>query len=128
MKYLLDTHTFLWFISNDSKLSNNAISVINNRKNDIFLSQVNIWEMSIKISLGKLQVVTPLNLLIEEFLRVKHINLLSIKNEHIFAVQHLPFHHRDPFDRLLVAQALIEKMSIIGRDVVMDDYSVARVW
>ena len=128
MKYLLDTHTYLWFISNDSKLSNPASLVVQDRSNDVYLSQVSIWEMSIKIGLEKLHLVTPLNTLIEESLRVKHIKLLPIKNEHIFAVQHLHFHHRDPFDRLLISQALIEKMSIIGRYEVMDKYSVARIW
>lgn len=128
MNYLLDTHTFLWFINADPVLSSNAIGLIQAVENNIYLSSASIWEIAIKVSLGKLYVPSPIGMFLEEQLTENSIRLLNIKIEHATVIASLPFHHRDPFDRLIIAQALHEGMPIIGRDAAFDDYGIDRRW
>ena len=126
--YLLDTHTFLWFINDDKALSASAKGLIENPENILYLSIASVWEMAIKVSLGKLEVSSPFAEFIEEQLRENNITLLEIQISHTGLVSTLPFYHRDPFDRLIIAQALAENFSILGKDGVFDNYGVARYW
>jgi PIN domain nuclease of toxin-antitoxin system len=128
MNYLLDTHTFLWFINDDPALSNTAKTLVENAENTIYLSIVSIWEIAIKVSLGRLEIPTPFAQFIDVQLHENSILLLGIETSHTGLVATLPFHHRDPFDRLLIAQSMAENFTIIGKDVAFDDYDVERVW
>ena len=128
MKLLLDTHTFLWFIGGSDRLSQTARSLIEDRDNQPFLSMASLWEMAIKTSLGKLELSLPLEELIPEQMSLNGIGLLGIHIEHVAAVAQMPFHHRDPFDRLLIAQAQIEELSIVGADGSFDAYAITRLW
>jgi PIN domain nuclease of toxin-antitoxin system len=128
MNYLLDTHVLLWILSDDKRLSNQAKVQFLDTKNMIYLSMASIWEMSIKISLNKLKLKSSLETLVDEHVTGNDINLLTIESAHIYPLQKLPFHHRDPFDRLIVSQALYEKMPIISSDKNFDLYSVERIW
>ena len=128
MNYLLDTHTFLWFIGDDQALSATAKAIIEGADNRIYLSIASVWEMAIKVSLGKLQVPSPFADFVLEQLRGNRITLHGIQVAHTGLVATLPFHHRDPFDRLIVAQALTDQLSIIGRDNIFDAYGIQRLW
>ncbi|HEX5439822.1 MAG TPA: type II toxin-antitoxin system VapC family toxin [Ktedonobacterales bacterium] len=128
MKLLLDTHTFLWFLSDDAQLSTPARKLIEDGTNEIILSVASLWEMAIKISLGKLTIGGPFDTFITEQLALNSIGLLSITLAHTAAVAMLPFHHRDPFDRLLIAQSQVDSVPIVSRDAVLDTYGVVRMW
>lgn len=128
MKLLLDTHSFLWFINGDKHLSPNAYSMMTETTNKRFLSVASLWEIDIKISLGKLTIAEPLETFFHHQLTINGIALLGITLHHAIAVRHLPFHHRDPFDRLLVAQSMLEHMPIVSKDATLDAYSVTRLW
>lgn len=128
MKLLLDTHAFLWFIGGDERLSLTARTLIEDGANDAFLSVASLWEMAIKISLGRLQLAQPFEILIPQQLSLNHIGLLGITISHTAKVATLPFHHRDPFDRLLVAQAQVEQMSLVSNDPAFDAYGITRLW
>lgn len=128
MTFLLDTHAFLWFVNDDSMLSVMAKKLIEDPENVIYLSIASIWEIAIKISLGKLEMPSPFTDFIYEQLNENNFTLLEIKIEHTEIVATLPFHHRDPFDRLIIAQSLGENLPIIGRDTTFDAYGVKRYW
>lgn len=128
MKLLLDTHSFLWFVGGDERLSSTARTLIEDVNNDVFLSVASLWEMAIKISLGRLQLAQPFEVFIPQQISLNHIGVLGITISHTAQVSVLPFHHRDPFDRLLIAQALVEKMSIVSRDPEFDAYGITRLW
>jgi len=128
MKYLLDTHAFLWFINDDSLLSARARSIVEIPESTIYLSVASIWEMAVKISLGKLNTPLPLAEFVDEQLWRNSISLLEIRTAHAGQIATLPFHHRDLFDRLIIAQSLIEELPIIGRDSIFDEYGVRRRW
>lgn len=128
MSYLLDTHSFLWFIIDDSALSATAKMLIEDSSNLIYLSTASLWEMAIKVSLGRLDIPSPFKEFIDTQLTTNNITLLEIKTGHAGVLAALPFHHRDPFDRLIIAQSLNEDLTIIGRDAVFDLYGVKRHW
>ncbi len=128
MRYLLDTHAFLWLASSSPQLSDRCSEVYLDSANDCFLSMVSVWEMAIKLSIGKLELETPLARLVEIARDDQGLRLLDIELEHVLLVQTLPFHHRDPFDRLIISQALTEQLPIVGRDAIFDDYGVDRLW
>ncbi len=128
MRLLLDTHTFLWWINNDSSLSEPARIAVSSQVNECYLSLASCWELAIKTSIGKLQLTKTVDRFIPEELADNDFQLLSIDFRHVAKVETLPFHHRDPFDRLLVAQALIEKMTIISADAVLSEYGIKRLW
>ena len=130
MRLLLDTHAFLWFINDDPQLSAYAKSLIEDSANDVLLSIASVWEIAIKASLGKLQIrfATTFEEFITQQLNVNDITLLNISPPHFEPLFTLPFHHRDPFDRLLIAQAITEQLGIIGRDVAFDHYPIKRYW
>lgn len=128
MRVLLDTHTFLWFLDDSPRLSATARALIEDANNEVFLSVGSLWEMAIKVSLGKLSLGQPFETLMPAQLTVNSIELLQITLDHTAKVVTLPFLHRDPFDRLLIAQALVEDISLIGVDTIFDAYGVRRLW
>jgi PIN domain nuclease of toxin-antitoxin system len=128
VKLLLDTHAFLWFIAGSEKLSATARELIEDSANQPFLSAASLWEMAIKLSLGRLHLGRPFEDLIPEQMHLNGIQLLGIEVEHVTPVTTLPFHHRDPFDRLLVAQATVEQMPIVSADPAFDAYPIRRLW
>jgi PIN domain nuclease of toxin-antitoxin system len=127
MRVLLDTHAFLWFIADDTRLPPRARSTIADA-GDVFLSLASCWEMAIKVSIGKLTLSTPVERFLPEHLALNSIQLLEIDLVHAAAVASLPFHHRDPFDRLLAAQAKREQLAVVSADPVFRKYGVKRVW
>ena len=128
MKYLLDTHTLIWFLTGDKKLSDKARHLIDNPDNRKFLSIASLWEIAIKVSLGKLALNKPFEKLFPEQLHFNRIEILDITVDNLIKLTTLPFHHRDPFDRLIVAQALVERLPVIGADVIFDAYGINREW
>ncbi len=128
MRLLLDTHTFLWFIMGNSNLSVNARALIEDTANERLLSVASLWEIAIKLSVGKLKLTAPFDVLIPQQLGLNGIELLNIKMEHAAVVAGLTFHHRDPFDRLLIAQAMAETIPIMSIDTAFDAYPVTRLW
>jgi PIN domain nuclease of toxin-antitoxin system len=128
MRLLLDTHTLLWFLEDNPLLSAKARSAISDPSNQSYYSLVSIWEMSIKISLGKLKTSSPLNPKFEENLNEQGF-LQSVPSfEEVAGVQYLPFHHNDPFDRLLISQAMSSNAHHISKDDVFNSYDVKRLW
>jgi PIN domain nuclease of toxin-antitoxin system len=128
MRFLLDTHAFLWFVLNDSQLSPKALQLIVEPTHDILISSASYWELAIKISLGKYQIPGSFQVWMEQQIAANAFQILPITIAHAATVTILPFHHRDPFDRLLIAQALTEKIAIVSADRVFDSYSVLREW
>lgn len=128
MRLLLDTHALIWIILEPEKLSERVTSLFFDREHEIFLSIVSIWEMQIKLQLGKLNFNLPLSELIESQQQVNDLQLLSITIIHIYALENLLNHHRDPFDRLLIAQAMTEQMPLLSVDAVFDQYPIERWW
>ncbi len=128
MRFLLDTHAFLWFADGNPQLSQSARALIEGLDNQPFLSVASLWEMAIKISLGRLTLARPFEVFIPEQLDLNGISLLEITVSHTAQVSKLPFHHRDPFDRLLIAQAIVEQMPIVSSDKAFEAYSINRLW
>ncbi|HWK88574.1 MAG TPA: type II toxin-antitoxin system VapC family toxin [Longimicrobium sp.] len=128
MRALLDTHTFLWFIGGDERLSTRARGLIEASENAVFVSAAGLWEIAIKHGLGKLSLDRPFAELIPEQLARQQIGVLPIELPHLAEFVRLPLHHRDPFDRLIVAQVRVEDMPIIGVDPAMDSYGIQRIW
>ena len=128
MRVLLDTHAFLWMALDPGKLSSAAKRRITNSGTEKLLSLASVWEAAIKLSLGKLRLDLPLAELVEEEAVQNDVALLPIAKRHVLAVASLPWHHRDPFDRLLVTQSLSEGLAIVSADAAFDAYGVRRIW
>jgi PIN domain nuclease of toxin-antitoxin system len=128
MTAILDAHAFLWFIAGSPNLSNKARSVIEEQTQTSFLSVASLWEIAIKHSLGRLKLAAPFNQVIPLQLKTKRIGLLPIELAHLNVLVTLPFHHRDPFDGLLIAQAIVAQIPIVSADAAFDAYPVTRVW
>lgn len=128
MHLLLDTHAFLWFVSGDGRLSSRARRRIQDRRHDKWLSIASVWELAIKRSLGKLELEISMDELIDTGAVDNGIALLGVTRVHAIGVVDLAFHHRDPFDRLLVSQAMREKMAIVSVDSAFDAYPIERIW
>ena len=127
MDLLLDTHTLIWFFNADEQLSINARNLVANPTNNCFLSIASIWEMGIKISLNKLELRGNLAQ-VAQFMAENAIQLLPITFGHVQQLTALPFHHRDPFDRIIIAQALIEQLVLVTKDAVFGQYKAVTVW
>jgi len=127
MNILLDTHTLIWFCEDDKKLPEKIKKEIENTENTIFISIASLWEMAIKISLKKLKLAIPLEEVIK-LLNENGISIIPIQTEHLLKVASFDFHHRDPFDRLIICQSLVEEMMIITIDEKFDMYGVRRLW
>jgi PIN domain nuclease of toxin-antitoxin system len=128
LRYLLDSHTLLWFLAGASKLSDKARRIIEHPDHDILTSIASLWEIGIKHSLGKLNLHRPFAEVIPHHLEINSIAILGLRTDHVLSVTKLPFHHRDPFDRILVAQALVEEIPIVSCDDALDLYRVERIW
>lgn len=128
MRLLLDTHTFIWFVEDNPKLSHDAKALIENGDNEVFLSAASLWEMAIKVNLGKLDLGLPFETFVPQQLAHNLVSLLDIRFSHIIPVATLPLHHRDPFDRLLISQSITEQMPIVSADTALDGYPITRLW
>jgi PIN domain nuclease of toxin-antitoxin system len=123
MRTIVDTHILIWFLEGSPTLSKSRRQFIAAAENEIFVSIASLWEMAIKISIGKLILAKPLSEVINQ-IAAENMEILPISTEHILRVSSLPFHHRDPFDRIIVAQSLIENLPIITDDAGFAQYSV----
>ena len=128
MQYLIDTHTLLWITDNNPKLSKKAKSIYLNPANDIYISLASIWEVVIKVSLQKLIIEDTVANFINTQIKGNSIKILDIKLKHIVALENLPYYHRDPFDRLIITQSLLEKIPVLSRDRILDQYPIKRIW
>ena len=126
-KYLLDTHTLIWFLEGDSQISPLAKSLVLDTDNELFVSMAYLWEMAIKTSIGKLTLTQPLEQIIKR-LPLEFMELLPIEVPHVLAIQKLPFHHKDHCDRILIAQTITENIEIISIETIFDQYGVKRSW
>lgn len=131
MQYLIDTHIFIWFIQNSPNLNQTARNLIEDSQNKILISIASLWEISIKNSIGKLNLVKGFDAM-ADYLNDNSIEVLPINFAHTVENNKLPFHHRDPFDRIIIAQAIVENIDFISADAVFDEYlkekSIARIW
>ncbi len=125
---LLDSHAFLWFVWDDPLLSPAAKQRIEDPANHKWVSVASCWEIAIKAGLGKLRLGEPATTFLPRELATNHFSLLRIELAHVTLVETLPPHHKDPFDRLLIAQAIIEKRPLVSADAVFDEYGVTRLW
>lgn len=128
MNVLLDTHAFLWFWWDDPKLSETARTVISDPNNRKLISTASRWEVAIKVSLKKLDLGEPFRGFLPQQMLSNNFESLAIDDDHLAALVDLPFHHRDPFDRLLVAQARWDRMPIVSADEQLDAYGIERIW
>ena len=127
MNLLLDTHTLIWLLEGDENLSLNALAAIQNPLNTCYVSSASLWEISIKVSISKLNMAIPLHEL-PRLLWENGIEILPTEFEHFLKVSTLPFYHKDPFDRIIIAQSLVEEMNIIGKDEHFDSYGLNLIW
>jgi len=125
---LLDTHTLLWFVLGDASLSVTARQLIEDATNSKLVSPATCWELAIKISIGKYALHEPYETFIDRAIRQNGFLILPIEPRHTAALINLPFHHRDPFDRLMVAQAMVESLILVSADAVLDAYPIQRLW
>ncbi|WP_374687581.1 type II toxin-antitoxin system VapC family toxin [Promineifilum sp.] len=128
MKLLFDTHTFLWGDGEPERLSSTVLSLCQDPANVLLLSVASAWEMQIKAQLGKLKLKQPLARLVRDQQRANDLRVLPIVLKHVIALQKLPDYYRDPFDRLLVAQAMIEKAVLLTRDTHISQYGIEVAW
>jgi PIN domain nuclease of toxin-antitoxin system len=127
MKALLDTHTFLWAIADDRRLSRKAQQIFTG-PNDLWLSVASVWEILIKVNAGKLLFPKPASPYLLKKLVENRIEVLSISLDHVLRIETMPVHHRDPFDRILIAQSLEEKLPIVTSDPLFAHYPVELTW
>lgn len=125
---MLDTHTFIWFVTDSPKLSVIVKQLIEDENNEKLLTTASVWEMAIKYSSGKLSFGQPFRVFIEQQITLNSIDLLNINLSHIDIVATLALHHRDPFDRLLIAQAMVEQIPILSAAKAFDAYLIQRIW
>lgn len=128
MKILLDTQAFLWLIADAPSASKRAKKIFLDEKNEFLLSLASSWEIAIKISIGKLTLQQSLEKFLPTQLQENGITQLDISFRHVAKVVMLPFYHRDPFDRLIISQAMEEDIPILSSDVAFDKYEVKRLW
>ncbi len=128
MNVLLDTHVLIWWSISPGNLSETVYQLLDDQSNSLFFSLASIWEMQIKLQIGKLTLNLPLPQLIENQCQTNGLQLLSIETSHIYALNNLPPHHKDPFDRILIAQAIVETIPIVSIDGIFDNYPIQRLW
>lgn len=128
MTLLLDTHSFLWFWWDDPQLSETAKQAICDPANRKLVSTASCWEIAIKVSLKKLDLGAPYRGFIHQHMVRNNFELLQITDEHMAGLVDLPFHHKDPFDRMLVAQSLYEQIPLVSADPQLDAYGLTRIW
>lgn len=128
MRYLLDTHCFLWHFSAPERISKDAAGVLVDARNELHLSVASTWELIIKTSIGKLTLPEPAHEFVESRVVLLSCSVLDITREHLRNLATLPLHHRDPFDRMLIAQAQAEGLILVTSDRAFDSYDVAKIW
>lgn len=128
MKLLLDTHTLLWWRDNPAELSPPALTALCDPNNSLLISLVTLWELQIKVDLNKLSIGVSLSEMVRQEVEVNGMELLPITPAHIYTLSRLPHHHRDPFDRLLIAQAQVENATIVTKDHLIALYSLSILW
>jgi len=128
VKLLLDTHAFLWWITDDPHLSHRARTLIGGGENEVFLSAASAWELAVKVALGRVELEQPLDRFVPDQLERNGFQALPVSVRHALALPALPPLHRDPFDRMLVAQALTEEMTLVSADREIRRYPVPVAW
>lgn len=128
MRLLLDTHVFIWWDSEPLRLTSQVRALCRDPENILLLSVASVWEMQIKMQLGKLKLTLPLAEVVKSQQQINNLQILPISLEHVLALETLLPHHKDPFDRLLIAQANIEKATLVSRDQVFAKYPLCMVW
>ena len=128
MRLLVDTHAFIWFSTDDKRLSTNAGEILSDRSNELLISVGSFWELAIKSRLGKLSLSTSFGEFVNEASIRVPFSLLPLEMPHIELVSQLPIHHRDPFDRMLVAQAIVERVPVLTNDAEFENYDIKIVW
>ena len=128
MRVLIDTHTLIWSLDQPAKVSATAMAVIRPLTNDVLLSAATFWELAIKVGQKKLALSLPYRQWIEKAIVDLKLTILPVTVEYADRQSTLPWHHKDPFDRLLIAQALVEGIPIVSVDVAFDPYGVTRIW
>lgn len=128
MKLLLDTHAFIWWDRDLAKLPTDILNRLQSPENQVLLSLASLWEIQIKLQLGKLTLSGSLANIVRQQQAEKNITLLPIEFSHILELEQLPQHHRDPFDRLLIAQSRVELVAIVSRDAIFESYDCQVVW
>jgi PIN domain nuclease of toxin-antitoxin system len=128
MKLLLDTHAFLWAISGDPRLSEKAEQLFVTGRNELYFSVASVWEVLTKVQIGKLPLPSPVGPYLSDQLARNSVYVLPVQLEHVLRLETLPLHHRDPFDRILVAQSLHEDFPILTADPLLKKYSASLIW
>jgi len=128
MKYLFDTHVMLWFLEDSDELSKKARQILKNGENVLYWSAVSYWEITVKLSLGKLKLDKGWQAILEREKKVNRILDLPVYQKHCEPHVHLPWHHKDPFDRLLICQALSENLIILTKNTTIRKYKVKTAW
>jgi PIN domain nuclease of toxin-antitoxin system len=128
VRVLLDTHAFLWWVDGTHPVGRRAKTAVADADTEVLLSIASCWEIAIKVSLGKLRLAKPVDRFITEQLALNGFSVLEASLRHVCRVADMPFHHRDPFDRVLIAQALLEDIPIVSNERVFDAYGVKRIW
>lgn len=128
MRLLLDTHALLWFAEDDPQMPDAIKDLIEDEQHEKYVSIASVWELAIKVGLGKLTLSQPLEIYIPDVLNRNGFQLLPISLPHALHISKLPFHHKDPFDRLLIVQSLLDAMPLVSADAVLDAYGVTRLW
>ena len=128
MKLLLDTHAFIWWDSESARLSPRALALCQDRENLLLLSVASVWEIQIKLQLGKLKLGLPLAQVIESQRQVNNVQVLPVTLDHVLELDKLSSYHKDPFDRLLIAQANVEAAVLVSADPIFARYSAQVVW
>ena len=128
MDYLLDTHALLWIVTDDRQLSNKVKKIFLDEQNILFISTASLWEIAIKVSLKRLVLGQSLTDFFYKHVIGNNVRLLEIKLEHLAVLETLEFHHKDPFDRLIICQSIIEKIPILSNDKIFSKYPIKRIW
>ena len=128
MRGLLDTHSFLWFVTDDPQLSATALAFIVDPNNGILVSPASYWEIAIKVSIGKYPMTVPFDQFFSEGIEGNEFEILPIEIRHAFVLATLPLHHKDPFDRMMISQAIAERNPVESIDQVFDTNGVKRIW
>jgi PIN domain nuclease of toxin-antitoxin system len=128
MRLLLDTHAFLWFVTNDPLLSATAQALIADPTNEIVISPASYWEVAIKVSIGKYPLTVPFEQFFAKGIEGNDFSILPVEIRHAAVLASLPMHHKDPFDRMIVSQAIVEQIPVVSVDAAFDPYGVTRLW
>lgn len=128
MKLLLDSHTFLWTIQQPEELSESAEAALQDPHNTLLISLATLWELQIKSDLGKLVLTIPLQQMVQTETESGRMQLLTVSPRHIYALSGLPMYHRDPFDRLLIAQTQVESATFVTKDKLVAPYNIPTLW